>query len=176
MSIAADDVLSIQNPYSEDLELQGTVSAGTKFLIPSLAYVATFTSDSALTDIGFSVEFSAVQPRCSKDLIATVDRQSFSSPRYPQNGPPPGTICEYRIQAEDPSQRVKLIMYRFSVNEPSYFRINLSGDKLFSESTVVREVSPASATYYVSEGDVMRLFFYGEANTRGYKLRYKMVP
>lgn len=67
-------------------------------------------------------------------------------------------------------------MYRFSVNEPSYFRINLSGDKLFSESTVVREVSPASATYYISEGDVLRIFFYGEANTRGFKLRYKMVP
>ncbi|XP_042873785.1 uncharacterized protein LOC122254263 [Penaeus japonicus] len=111
-----------------------------------------------------------------QDLIATADRQSFTSPRYPRAPPPDGTICEYRIQAEDPSQRVKLILYRFKVYEPSYFRINLSGDKLFSESTVFREVSPASVPYYISEGDVMRIFFYGEANTNGFKLRYKMVP
>lgn len=78
-------------------------------------------------------------------------------------------------QAQDPTKRVQVYMYRFKVRDPSFMAVNLAGDALYNSTNVVKLQSPLSTNIFVSFGNVVRLFFQGSKNTLGYKIKYKQV-
>ncbi|XP_042882386.1 blastula protease 10-like [Penaeus japonicus] len=172
--LAAGDQVVIENPFTEPVVYDGQIS-GDWIKIPSLHFLATFSSDSSLTGSGFWLTFESEVPGCYKDLVALSSEQTIKSPRYPDAPPPPGKQCEYRITAQDPTKRVQVYMYRFKVRDPSFMAVNLAGDALYNSTNVVKLQSPLSTNIFVSFGNVVRLFFQGSKNTLGYKIKYKQV-
>lgn len=168
------DQVIIENAYTEPTVYEGLLP-GDMIKIPTLYFLATFISDSAVTGAGFWLTFESEVPGCYKDLTALSERQVITSPRYPDSPPPPGKQCEYRIMAQDPTKRVLIILSVLNVKDPSFVAVNLAGDALYNSTNVIKLQRPVDAEEYVSFGNVVRLFYQGSKNVGGYKIRYMQV-
>ncbi|XP_069991306.1 protein SpAN [Penaeus vannamei] len=172
--LAAGDELVIQNPYTSPLQLSAAIASGTEYRLPSLLFLATFSSDGSLASSGFSLSFQLSSTGCHKSRTAFDAKSVITSPRYPRAHVKAGTYCEYRIAASDPSKRVKLYFKVFRVWSPSYVALNPSGDAYHDGNVVVLQ-NTVSVRRYESVGDVFRIYFHNEVSTVGFKMHYYQI-
>ncbi|XP_042861117.1 deleted in malignant brain tumors 1 protein-like [Penaeus japonicus] len=160
------DTVVIENPYTEPLVLSGSIAANTEYTIFSNYFVATFTSDSALTSTGFSLSFSQNTRNCDEDLIALLSSQSVRSLRSPVMKAA-NKYCEYRITADDPTKRVEIAITRFKVGTDAFLAINPDGDALYSND-VFKVQNPLTQTTFTSTGNVLRVLYCGASSAYGF--------